>query len=31
MESGRWMAVFSVGSGGSDPVREFLERLDLQT
>ena len=31
MESGAWTAVFYVEAGGGNPVRTFLEGLDLQT
>lgn len=30
MESGAWRVVFYVEAGGGNPVREFLEGLDLQ-
>ncbi len=31
MRSEAWRAVFYVGAGGDNPVREFLEGLDLRT
>ncbi len=31
MERGAWRAVFYLETGGGNPVRQFLEDLDLQT